>query len=166
MSEATPIVNDSPTVVLVHGDWADGSGWAGVITTLARPGGAAASPVNPLPGLSGGIDELRRVVDAVAEMLRPSALGISLPATSEPILIPARIDSGLSPGPTPLPLDLTGREVEVLRLLADGLTNAQIAGRLFISPKTVSTHLVSIFGKLGVTTRASATRFALENGLI
>jgi DNA-binding NarL/FixJ family response regulator len=54
----------------------------------------------------------------------------------------------------------------VLRLVADGLTTPQIAERLFISPKTVSTHLVSIFGKLGVTSRAGATRFALEHGLV
>jgi DNA-binding CsgD family transcriptional regulator len=166
MSEATPTVNGAPIVVLVHGDWADGSGWAGVITTLDRPVGATASPPNPLRGLSGGIDELRRVVDTIAQMLRPSELPISALAAPEIAMLPARTDSGSPPGSAPLPLDLTSREVEVLRLVADGLTNAQIAERLFISPKTVSTHLGSIFGKLGVTTRAGATRFALENDLV
>ena len=46
------------------------------------------------------------------------------------------------------------------------ITNARIAERLFLSPKTVSTHLVSIFGKLGVASRAGATRFAIEHGLV
>jgi DNA-binding NarL/FixJ family response regulator len=50
----------------------------------------------------------------------------------------------------------------VLRLLAEGLTNKQIAERLVLSPKTVSSHLASIFRKIGVTTRAAATRFTYE----
>jgi DNA-binding CsgD family transcriptional regulator/tetratricopeptide (TPR) repeat protein len=67
----------------------------------------------------------------------------------------------------PDPFGLTRREREVLALVVtDGLTNVQIAERLFISPKTVSTHLVSIFGKLGVTSRAAATRFAIEHRLV
>lgn len=60
---------------------------------------------------------------------------------------------------------LTRREREVLGLVAQGLTNAQMADQLYLSPKTVSSHLVNIFAKLGVTTRAAATRFALEHGL-
>ena len=64
------------------------------------------------------------------------------------------------------PLGLTAREVEVLRLVAEGLTNAQIADHLYLSPKTVSSHLVSVFGKLGVTSRSRATRFAIENDLL
>lgn len=54
---------------------------------------------------------------------------------------------------------------EVLGPFAQGLTNVQIAERLYLSPKTVSSHLVSIFAKLGVTSRAAATRFALEHEL-
>jgi DNA-binding NarL/FixJ family response regulator len=68
--------------------------------------------------------------------------------------------------PPLVPGGLSRREVEVLQLVAEGLTNAQIAERLFLSPKTVSSHLVSIFGKLGVTSRTSATRFAIEHGLV
>lgn len=63
------------------------------------------------------------------------------------------------------PAGLTPREVEVLRLVADGLTDAQVAERLFLSPRTVSQHLRSIYNKLGVSSRAAATRFALENRL-
>jgi ATP/maltotriose-dependent transcriptional regulator MalT len=63
------------------------------------------------------------------------------------------------------PNGLTGREVEVLRLVAAGLTNAQVAERLFVSRRTVDQHLRSIYTKLGVSSRAAATRFAVEREL-
>ncbi|MBA2714003.1 MAG: hypothetical protein H0U55_10700 [Rubrobacteraceae bacterium] len=63
------------------------------------------------------------------------------------------------------PAGLSPREVQVLTLVVEGLTNAQIAKELFLSPRTVDTHLTSIYHKLGVTSRAAATRFALEHGL-
>jgi DNA-binding NarL/FixJ family response regulator len=64
------------------------------------------------------------------------------------------------------PSGLTSREVEVLGLVATGMTNPQVAHRLFISPRTVQRHLNSIYRKLGVGSRAEATRFALEHGLL
>ncbi len=63
------------------------------------------------------------------------------------------------------PAGLTSRELEVLGLVAEGLTSAQIATELFLSPRTVETHLTSIYHKLGVNSRAAATRFALEHDL-
>jgi predicted ATPase/DNA-binding CsgD family transcriptional regulator len=70
----------------------------------------------------------------------------------------------VTPAPTS-PHDLTEREVQVLRLLAQGLTNAQIAERLVVSPHTVRSHVKAIYSKLGVTSRSAATRFALEHHL-
>jgi predicted ATPase/DNA-binding CsgD family transcriptional regulator len=64
------------------------------------------------------------------------------------------------------PAGLTARELEVLRWVAMGLTDAQVAEKLVISPRTVSTHLTSIYNKLGVTTRSAATRFAVEHHLV
>ena len=61
--------------------------------------------------------------------------------------------------------ELTAREIEVLRLLALGLSNKQIAGRLIISPHTVNGHIHSIFGKLALNSRSAATRYALEHHL-
>ena len=65
-----------------------------------------------------------------------------------------------------LPAGLTVREAEVLRLVAGGLTNNEIATELFLSPKTVSRHLSNIFTKIGVSSRASATAFAVEHHLL
>lgn len=100
------------------------------------------------------------------------------PGVARPILGPlgaapalARADTltarlgGTSP---PLPADpagLTPREAEVLRLVAAGLTDAEVAARLVRSRRTVHHHLRSIYAKLGVSTRSAATRFALENDL-
>ena len=64
------------------------------------------------------------------------------------------------------PAGLTAREVEVLRLAAQGLSYAQIAERLIISARTVDAHLRSIYGKLGVTSRNEATRVAIEHQLL
>jgi predicted ATPase/DNA-binding CsgD family transcriptional regulator len=70
------------------------------------------------------------------------------------------------PSSTPeYPAGLSPREVEVLRLVVEGLTNAQAAKELYLSPRTIETHLTSIYQKLGVSSRAAATRFALEHGL-
>ena len=64
-----------------------------------------------------------------------------------------------------LPGGLSGREVEVLRLVAGGLTNADVGRRLFLSTRTVDWHLSSIYTKLGFHSRSEATRFAVSHGL-
>ncbi len=61
---------------------------------------------------------------------------------------------------------LTAREMEVLRWVALGLTDAQVAEQLVLSPRTVTSHLSSIYNKLGVTSRTAATRFALDHRLL
>jgi predicted ATPase/DNA-binding CsgD family transcriptional regulator len=66
----------------------------------------------------------------------------------------------------PTPDGLTPRETDVLLLLAQGLTSAQIAEHLILSRLTVNTHVRSIYSKLGVTSRSSATRWALEHKLV
>lgn len=70
------------------------------------------------------------------------------------------------PPPAPRPAGLTAREVEVLALVAEGLPNKGIAGRLFLSEKTVSRHLSNIYTKINVNSRAGATAFAFEHGLV
>jgi DNA-binding NarL/FixJ family response regulator len=74
-----------------------------------------------------------------------------------------------APSAKPLPLypdGLTAREVEVLRLVAQGLTNDRVAEQLVISSRTVNSHLTSIYGKIGVSSRSAATRYAIEHHLV
>jgi DNA-binding NarL/FixJ family response regulator len=67
--------------------------------------------------------------------------------------------------PQPLPRGLTPREAEVLRLVAAGKTNRDIAVELVISEHTVGRHLQNLFAKIDVSSRAAATAFAYEHGL-
>jgi DNA-binding NarL/FixJ family response regulator len=60
---------------------------------------------------------------------------------------------------------LTARQIEVLRLVARGMTNAQVADELFLSRRTVHAHLRDIFRRLNVSHRSAATRWAIQHGL-
>jgi HD-GYP domain-containing protein (c-di-GMP phosphodiesterase class II) len=64
------------------------------------------------------------------------------------------------------PAGLTPREIEVLRLLARGLSNKEIAARLVISPKTAGNHIEHIYAKIDASSRATASLFAMQNGLL
>ncbi|MGH2891911.1 MAG: response regulator transcription factor, partial [Solirubrobacteraceae bacterium] len=64
------------------------------------------------------------------------------------------------------PAGLTAREIEILRLLARGLLNKEIARGLQIAPKTVGNHIEHIYAKIGVSSRAAAALFATEHGLL
>jgi DNA-binding NarL/FixJ family response regulator len=78
-------------------------------------------------------------------------------------------ESGNAPSPpTPqaTPGGLTERELSILRLVAEGLSNLEIASRLFVTEQTVKFHLSNIYRKLGVGNRTEATRYAYRNGLI
>jgi DNA-binding NarL/FixJ family response regulator len=64
------------------------------------------------------------------------------------------------------PAGLTNRQLEVVRLIAEGLSNDEIAARLFLSKKTVEHHVSAIYSKLGVETRAKAVKAAAEVGAL
>ena len=92
-------------------------------------------------------------------------------AAQGPVTIPITTPAGSSsvphaPKALTSPNGLTAREVEVLRLLAQGLTSAQIAERLVIGVVTVNFHVRSIYSKLGVSSRSAATRYAIEYHLV
>jgi DNA-binding NarL/FixJ family response regulator len=87
----------------------------------------------------------------------------------ESVLAPSvasRLVSQLRSPPSSGPEPLSERELQVLELIAQGLTNRGIAGRLFISEATVKTHLVHIYTKLDVDDRAAAVATAFDRGLL
>lgn len=85
------------------------------------------------------------------------------PLNSSAPLSPQAVSTSKAPS---YPAGLTAREVEILRLVAQGLTDVQVAEQLVISPRTVNWHLTSIYSKLGVSSRTAATRFAIEQQLV
>lgn len=91
--------------------------------------------------------------------------GIQRVAAGETVLAPEMTTRVLAGMRNPLP-DLTEREREVLRLLATGATNKEMARQLFVAEATVKSHLVHIFTKLGVDNRARAVAVATETGLM
>jgi len=103
-----------------------------------------------------GADEIRAAVEAVARgeaALDPAIQHHVLAAVSAPAELPETPD------------DLTPREVEVLQLIAAGLTNGEIAERLVVSAATVKSHVNHIFAKIGARDRAQAVVYAYANGI-
>src|ERR671924_1690212 len=93
--------------------------------------------------------------EAVSGRLDPDAVDAVLGAAGH--RVPRRGDG---------PAGLTHREVEVLVLLARGLSNKAIAERLVVSPKTVGHHVEHMYRKIGCSTRAAASLFAMQQGLL
>ncbi|MGB9376223.1 MAG: HD domain-containing phosphohydrolase [Mycobacteriales bacterium] len=158
----SPVLAPLAAIVSRHHERSDGTGY---------PAGVRASELDPIARLLAAADvwhalgerrphraalrpqEAARVMsrlpldrDAVRSVLRA--------AEAPPVRFPA------------LPVDLTERELDVLRLLANGLTKKQIAAELFISHSTVHTHTVHIYAKCNVSTRAGLAMFAMRHGLL
>jgi DNA-binding NarL/FixJ family response regulator len=100
-------------------------------------------------------------LDAVCGICEP--LGAQ-PALARAAALAAQLDAAQETIPA-YPGGLSAREVQVLRFVAQGMTNAQVADRLYLSPRTVEQHLRSIYNKLGVSTRTAASTFAVQHGL-
>jgi len=107
-----------------------------------------------------GGDEIVRAVESVLSGeagLSPSVQRRLLERLSEPTPAPAVTEA---------PDGLTAREAEVLVLIAEGLTNQEIARRLHVSTATVKTHINNLFAKTGLKDRAQAVRYAYAEGLV
>jgi len=188
------IVDDDPRFVAFLAALLDGAGYCVVTarnadgaTAAARQGRIDAALVDVVMPGRGGYSicrELREEVDSDLPVIFLSgeradpfdrAAGIIAggddylvkPVHPEELL--ARLDRLLtrSRGRALKPaLELSEREIEILQLIAEGLPPSEVAQRLFIAPKTVSSHVQRIFVKLGVHTRAQAVAMAYAAGLI
>lgn len=106
----------------------------------------------------------RTWLDPVVQARLVAAIAPDGPAPAEPRGAQDTRDRGTAPT-APLPDGLTPREAEVLTLIAEGLSNAQICARLVVSQATVKTHINRLFAKIGVNDRAQAVRYAYRNNL-
>jgi len=110
-----------------------------------------------LATISGGVEAATRAVRALETQPgspAPTAAALDTPTSSPPPPVEARRAPAL-----------TAREIEVLGLLAQGLSNREIAGMLWLSDRTVERHITSLYRKIGVARRSEATLFALRNWL-
>jgi DNA-binding NarL/FixJ family response regulator len=118
----------------------------------------------PIVFVSGGRTES---YDRVAGLLVGADEYLVKPVSPDELLIRVeRLLRRSRPVAPPVAVKLTRRELEILSLLAEGLHAAEIAARLFISPKTVSTHVDRILRKLGVRSRAQAVALAYRRDLV
>ncbi|NEA22885.1 response regulator [Actinomadura bangladeshensis] len=151
-----------------------------VLMDLRMPSGDGVSAIERLPGhrilvlttFQDDADIVRAIEAGAAGYLLKDASRADLAAAVRDAAAGRRV---LSPevsarlaavDGTPAPPVLSTREAEVLALVAEGLTNAQIGERLYIGQATVKTHLLRIFTKLGVSDRTAAVMTALQHGLI
>ncbi|KAA2252891.1 response regulator transcription factor [Solihabitans fulvus] len=159
----------TPDLVLM--DLQLGEGMDGVDTTREILAGPTPPRVLVLTTYDADADILRAVeAGATGYLLKdadPDDLvrAIRSAASGETVLAPHVASRLLTRMRTPAP-PLSGREIEILVLVAEGLSNRDIAKRLFISEATVKSHLVHVFGKLEVDSRTAAIAQARRRGLI
>ena len=166
MLQQSPALAPLGAIAVAHRERLDGSGY---------PRGLSGSAISRPARILGAADAYQamreprpyraaRPADEAAAELRADARGGRLdPEAVEAVLgaaghrVPRRREG---------PAGLTAREVEVLRLLARGLSNKEIASRLVITPKTVGNHVEHIYAKIGASSRAAAGLYALRHGLL
>jgi DNA-binding CsgD family transcriptional regulator len=157
----SPVLAPLGSIASRHHERTDGSGYpAGVRGSELDAGACLLAAADVLHAL-GEPRPHRPVLDSAGASRLLSGLPLDRDA------IRAVLDAAGAPPPAlpPLPAELTERELDVLRRLAAGRTERQVATELVISPSTVHTHTVHIYAKCSVSTRAGLAMFAMEHGL-
>jgi HD-GYP domain-containing protein (c-di-GMP phosphodiesterase class II) len=153
-------------LAVAHRERLDGSGY---------PRGLTGSAIPPLARLLGAAEAYQgkreprphrgaRTADEAAADLRAEVRAGRLDGAAVDAVLKAA--GHRVPGRREGPAGLTAREIEVLRLLARGLSNKQIAARLVITPKTAGNHVEHIYAKIRASTRTAAALFAMQHGLL
>ena len=144
-------------------DWAKAAGHFQAAAAAHRDAGHPHDTVEAMIGLGRAWHQMGRTADAVRQLRAAEALAAEIANPQR--LAEVRAALAETGEAVALPDGLTARQAEVLRLLASGLSNKEIAGQLYLSPATVERHLATVYRKLGVTGRVEATRYAMSHGL-
>ncbi len=121
--------------------------------------------VGAMIGLSRALARLDRTAEALSQLRAAETVAAAIGNAQRQAEVAAALaDLGMSTSAA-LPGGLTARQAEVLRLLARGMSNKQIAAELFLSPATVERHLATIYRKVGLNGRVEAARYAITHGL-
>ena len=144
-------------------DWAKAAGHFQAAAAAHRDAGHPHDTVEDMIGLGRAWHQLGRTADALRQLRAAEALAAEIANPQR--LAEVRAALAEAGAAVALPDGLTARQAEVLRLLASGLSNKEIAGQLYLSPATVERHLATVYRKLGVTGRVEATRYAMAHGL-
>jgi HD-GYP domain-containing protein (c-di-GMP phosphodiesterase class II) len=171
MLRRSPALAALNPVACAHHEKLDGSGYHRRLRAdAADPGAGLLTAADIYVGLTTERADRPPLADADAadEVRRLAAKGMLDQRATDAVL--AAAGHGKAPAPASRrpqhPGGLSRREVDVLRLAAMGLTTKQIADRLFISPKTADHHIQHVYTKIGVSTRAAAALWAMQNAVV
>jgi HD-GYP domain-containing protein (c-di-GMP phosphodiesterase class II) len=169
MLRRSPALSALNPVASAHHEKSDGSGYhKRVRADGAEPGATVLAAVDIYVGMT--TERADRPAfspeDAAAELRRLVSQGVLDQRAAQAVLVAAGHGEPQATARAQHPGGLSRREVEVLRLAAKGLTTQAIADRLFISPKTTDHHIQHIYNKIGVSTRAAAALWAMQNALV
>ena len=148
--------------------WAEAAGHYAAATAAYQEAGHTHDAVEAIIGLGRAAGRLGQPAEARTQLRAAAGLAREIgnqQRLAEAQAALAELGEGSAPETAPPPGGLTARQAEVLRLLAAGLSNKQIAAELRLSPATVERHLATVYRKLGVTGRVDAARYALAHGL-
>jgi predicted ATPase/DNA-binding NarL/FixJ family response regulator len=145
--------------------WAEAAAHYAAAVAAYQEAGHGHDAVEALTGLGRVSYHLGRPDEGAQHLLAAQALAGELGNPERLARVRAALAETGGPAAGPLPGGLTPRQAEVLRLLAAGMSNKQIAAELYLSPSTVERHLATTYRKLGLTGRVEAARYALAHGL-
>jgi len=146
-------------------NWEQAAGFYEEAVAACQAGGHTHVAVEAMIGLGRARHQLGLADEAVRQLRTAEALAHQIANRQLIAEVTAALAETGGGQPGRLPGNLTSRQAEVLRLLADGLSNKEIAARLYVSRGTVERHLTTIYHKLGLGGRVDAARYAVENGL-
>jgi predicted ATPase/DNA-binding CsgD family transcriptional regulator len=149
-----------------QGRWPEAAGHYATAVAAYLEIGHGHDAVEAMTGLGLARHRLGDSGEAARQLRAAESLAAELGNAQRLARVRAALAETGAPTAGPLPGGLTARQAEVLRLLAAGMSNKQIAAALYLSPATVERHLSNVYRKLGVAGRVEAARYALAHGLV